>query len=53
MLTYLEAAALAMAAGLNTVLAYESGGNRCKTAVLAGCAAVLALMAVHMLWPFY
>jgi hypothetical protein len=53
MLTYLEAFALAMAAVLNLVLAYEERNNRRKAALLYVTAAFLALVAVHTIWPFY
>jgi len=52
-LTYLEAFALAMAAVLNLILAYEARGKPKKAALLYATAAFLALIAVHTIWPLF
>jgi len=52
-LTFLEAFAIAMAALVNAVLAYESRANRRKSALLWLVAAFLALLSVHTVWPFF
>ena len=53
MLTYLEAFAIAMAALVNAVLAYEERANRWKSAVLWTIAGFLAVLSIHTVWPFY
>jgi hypothetical protein len=53
MLTYLEALAIGLAAVMNGVIAYQVRDDRWKARLLAACAAFLALVAVHTVWPFY
>ena len=53
MLTYLEAFAIAMAALVNGVLAYEERANYWKAAVLWMIAGFLAVLSIHTVWPFY
>jgi hypothetical protein len=53
MLTYLEAFAIAMAALVNAVLAYEERANHWKAAVLWVIAGFLAVLSIHTVWPFY
>jgi hypothetical protein len=52
-LTYVEAFAIGLAAVMNGMIAYQVRGDRLKAASLAACAAFLALVSVHTVWPFY
>ena len=52
MLTYLEALAIAMAALVNAVLAYEET-DQWKAAVLWIIAGFLAVLSIHTVWPIY